>query len=204
MNKLALPFLILAACVSASIPLAAEGVAPNEAPPTKVITSCQRCHGPGGDSVSETVPRLNGQQAAYIIARLNDFLDPTREDPHATKTMWGVLSEVDNATFASLAAYYSRQTPTRPAGSGASADEGRRIYMNGASAQQVPACTGCHGARAEGSGATPRLAGQHADYLKKQLDRLSLAIRESDVMHPSLYRITDDQIKELVSYLANK
>jgi cytochrome c553 len=204
MNKLALPFLILVACVSATTAIAAESVAPNEAPPIKVITSCQRCHGPSGDSVSETVPRLNGQQEAYIVERLNNFLDPTREDPHATKSMWGVVSKIDNATFASLAAYYSRQTPTKPAGSGALADEGRKIYMNGASLQQVPACTGCHGPHAEGGRSIPRLAGQHADYLKKQLDRLSLAIRESSVMHPSLYRITDHQIKALVAYLANK
>lgn len=32
-----------------------------------------------------------------------------------------------------------------------------------------PACAACHGANGEGTGQFPRLAGQHADYVAKQL-----------------------------------
>jgi cytochrome c553 len=203
MGKFRFSILISGVCLSATIAIAAGDEATTEGPPTKIITKCQSCHGLGGDSVSVTVPRLNGQEAAYIVGRLNNFLDPTHEDPHAMKSMWGVVSEIDNSSFASLAAYYSRQMPTQSEGHGAQAQIGRKIYMDGARAEQVPACETCHGPHAEGSGAVPRLAGQHAVYLKNQLERLSFALRESDTMHPNLYRITDDQINALVAYLAN-
>src|SRR6185312_15689650 len=44
-------------------------------------------------------------------------------------------------------------------------------------------CQSCHGEHAEGNGVFPRLAGQHADYLKKQLEAFRSSLRESDVMH---------------------
>jgi cytochrome c553 len=48
-------------------------------------------------------------------------------------------------------------------------DAGKAIFENGIPEKQVTACQACHGAKAEGLGAFPRLAGQHRDYLMKQL-----------------------------------
>ena len=47
---------------------------------------------------------------------------------------------------------------------------GKAIFEGGLAAKQVPACANCHGSQAQGNGAFPRLAGQHADYIAKQLD----------------------------------
>jgi cytochrome c553 len=193
--------LAIAACLSAALANADE--ISSAAPPTKVVTRCQACHGPRGNSTSGTVPRLNGQQADYIAQRLNEFLDPTREDPHATATMGMVISEVDNATFAAIAAYYAGQSPNQPVSTGVRATEGMRIYMNGVSDGTIPACQACHGARAEGHGAIPRLAGQHAEYLTAQLQRLRLGIRETQTMYHNIKAMTDDQIEDIVAYLAS-
>ena len=118
--------------------------------------------------------------------------------------MGRIVQKINNSLYAALAAYYSRQAPMNSDGTGTLANEGQKIYTNGASAQGVPACIACHGVHAEGNGRIPRLAGQHAVYLTNQMSRLSLALRYSDVMHPSLYNIREHQIEALVAYLAGK
>lgn len=79
---------------------------------------------------------------------------------------------------------------------------GRQIYENGIVAQNIPACQACHGPRGEGKGAIPRLAGQHADYLKTQMWVFSFQLRENDIMHPNTKNMRGDQIDALASYLA--
>jgi cytochrome c553 len=49
----------------------------------------------------------------------------------------------------------------------------------------------------------PRIAGQHATYLKKQLEAFRSTLRESDVMHANTTNMTDREIEAVVSYLAN-
>lgn len=193
MIRIAILALLTAACMSSAAAAADANV------PAKITATCQSCHGAGGDSTSGSVPRLNGQQAGYIVTRLRDFLDPTREDPHATKTMWGVVTNLDSATFPEIAAYYARQTPT-PRGPGeANEAEGKRLFAHGAPG--VPACQSCHGLGGEGNGSVARLAGQHREYLASQLQRLQLGIRYSDTMHPTLKAMSDAQAAAIVAYL---
>jgi cytochrome c553 len=199
MNRIGIEFLAAAICACA---LSAARAGDNSAVPPAAIANCQTCHGPNGDSASPTIPRLNGQQTAYMMVQLKNFQDPGREDPHATRAMWGVATTVDDAALAAVAAYYARETPTAAAGEGAHATAGKTLYEAGNAAEKVPACQTCHGANAEGQGTVPRLAGQHANYLKNQMERLRFALRSSDVMHPKLYSMTDDQIDALVAYLA--
>ncbi|MDE1938177.1 MAG: cytochrome c4 [Alphaproteobacteria bacterium] len=195
----------LATCASVASTLAmAEGS--STIPPAAVAEAtsvCQDCHGPQGNSVSSTFPRLNGQQADYIEAQLKNFRDHSRSDPHARAYMWGMASQLDDATIAGLAKYYSGQTPTQPQKGGALAAEGKNIFMNGVEAQNVPACQACHGEHGEGNSVIPRIAGQHANYLKTQLEAFRSTLRESDVMHANTKDMTDSQIEALVSYLAN-
>ena len=70
-----------------------------------------------------------------------------------------------------MAAYYAALSP-RPSpqeGTAAQIEAGRLLFESGASDKQVPPCIGCHGPKGLGQGAFPRLAGQHADYVVKQL-----------------------------------
>jgi cytochrome c553 len=169
----------------------------------KAATTCRDCHGPKGDSVSATFPRLNGQQAGYIAAQLKNFRDHSRADPHAQAFMWGMASQLDDSIIVELGKYYAGQAPTPPQSGGALATEGKKLYLTGAPAQSVPACVTCHGAHGEGNSIIPRLAGQHADYLKKQLEAFRSTLRDSDIMHANTKDMTDSQIEALVSYLAN-
>ena len=76
--------------ISASLCAVAVAVAPARAQnnaPQIVKRVCENCHGPDGNSVSATFPRLNGQQADYIVAQLKGFRGHNRGDPHAMAYM---------------------------------------------------------------------------------------------------------------------
>lgn len=165
---------------------------------------CQNCHGPNGNSISATFPRLNGQQADYIAGQLKKFRSHSRDDPHAMAYMWGMAAQLDDDTIAGIATYLSHQTPTLPQTGGALAGEGRKIFMEGVEADNVPPCAACHGDHGEGNGEFPRLAGQHADYLKKQMEDFRSLVRNNDIMHTNTKDMTDREIEAVVSFLANE
>jgi cytochrome c553 len=102
-----------------------------------------------------------------------------------------------------LAKYFAAQKSTQPQSGGALAADGKNIYMNGVDVQNIPACQACHGDHGEGNSVIPRLAGQHAYYLKSQLEAFRSTLRENDVMHANTKDMTNSQIEALVSYLAN-
>jgi cytochrome c553 len=194
---------VAAACLLAPLVVVQDASAQSAAAVSKATTTCQNCHGAGGNSVVATFPRLNGQQADYIAAQLKNFRGHSRSDPHAVAYMWGMASQLDDALIADLAKYFAAQPPTPAQTGGALAAEGRTIFESGAPANGVPPCQACHGTHGEGNGVVPRLAGQHADYLKKQMEAFRSTLRESDVMHANTTNMTDREIEAVVSYLAN-
>jgi cytochrome c553 len=193
----------LAASAIASPSLPSDSGPPSAEATTEITTACQNCHGMKGDSVSPTFPRLNGQQADYVAAQLKNFRDHKRTDPHARAYMWGMASALDDKIIADIAHYYASQTPTPPQSGGALAAEGKKIYMEGVPAQNIPPCQACHGDHGEGNGQFPRLAGQHAQYLTLQLESFRSLLRENEIMHSNTKDMTDSQIEAIVSYLAN-
>ena len=67
------------------------------------------------------------------------------------------------------------------------------------------ACEGCHGAHGEGMAAKgyPRLAGQAAGYLAKQLDDFASGRRTNPVMTPLAKSLTEQQRSDVASYFAS-
>lgn len=178
--------------------------AQNAGAPEVVKRVCANCHGPNGNSTSATFPRLNGQQAKYIVAQLKNFRGHNRGDPHAMAYMWGMAAPLSDNEMSDIAKYLSSQRPTEPQKGGALAVEGRKIYNDGVDAHNVPPCAACHGDHGEGNGEIPRLAGQHADYLKMQLEDFRSLVRSNEVMHANTKDMTNREIEAVVSYLANE
>jgi len=164
---------------------------------------CAQCHGPGGRSIAPTFPQLAGQPAPYLETQLKAFRDQTRSDPDAIAYMWGMAAQLNDATIAALADYYSRQKPAVPAklSDPAAAADGKRIFEQGVPAGQIPACASCHGAQAQGNGVIPRLAGQHAGYLRKQILVIQNALRSAPVMHGVVKDLTPAQTQAVALYL---
>lgn len=166
------------------------------------LHNCGICHGVDGRSTSPTFPNLAAQMPLYIEAQLKAFKEQTRSDPDAQAYMWGMASQLDDATISELAAYFSKQ-PAAP-GKGRDAAliaRGKLIFESGVPAAQIPACASCHGAEGQGMAIFPRLAGQHAPYLLKQLLVIQNALRTAPVMHGVVKDLNRDQMLAVTAYL---
>jgi cytochrome c553 len=168
----------------------------------KTVETCTACHGAGGRSVSPTFPILAAQTAPYIELQLHAFKDQSRADPDAQAYMWGMAAQLDDASIKGLAEYVSKQsaTPGR-SGNAALMAKGKQIFTEGVPARQIVACVNCHGAHAEGNGPFPRLAGQHAPYLLKQLLVIQSVLRTAPVMHGVIKDLNREQMQAVVTYL---
>ena len=168
----------------------------------KTIETCGTCHGVNGRSVSPTFPNLAAQTAPYIEAQLHAFKDQTRADPDAQAYMWGMASQLSETSISGLAGYFSQQpAPAGRGGNNTLIAQGKQIFVEGVPGQQIPACATCHGAQAQGNGPFPRLAGQHAPYLLRQLLVIQSVLRTAPVMHGVIKDLTKPQMEAVVAYL---
>jgi cytochrome c553 len=167
------------------------------------ITVCGTCHGPRGNNTQPKFPRLAGQNANYLATQLKAFRAQTRGDPDAVGYMWGMAGELDDTTIAALAAYYAAQKPeaSPPGRDAALVARGREVYEHGIAAQGVPACGTCHGPDAHGMADFPRLAGQHAQYVLKQLASFQSNMRNMAVMHGVAQHLPFTEMQAVAAYL---
>ncbi|ASY66049.1 putative cytochrome c-552 (plasmid) [Sinorhizobium sojae CCBAU 05684] len=144
------------------------GDAPGELASSRALTQCARCHenernGTNGDRV----PRLAGQNEAYLLRSLREFAEQVRPSG-AMEPVAGLLDDDERRR---LASYYSALGPAAKEKSAPTDAEqirrGQSIALRGIPQQQVPACMSCHAGRQ--SPQFPLIAGQHADYIKTQL-----------------------------------
>ena len=167
---------------------------------------CEKCHGPNGSSASPLFPRLAGQTAEYLSTQLKIFRDQTRADSHARAYMWGIAGPLTDKQINELAAYYAKfpPVPGRASENPQLAAKGKALFEEGAPERDVPACAGCHGANGEGQEAFPRLAGQHYQYLVRELREFNGKQRESDIMDENAKALTEDDIIAIAEYLSGK
>jgi cytochrome c553 len=168
----------------------------------KTIETCGVCHGINGRSVSPTFPNLAAQMAPYIELQLHAFKDQSRADPDAQAYMWGMAAQLSDPIISGLANYFASQ----PAAPGTAANtalitQGKHVFEEGVPARQIPPCASCHGAQAQGMAIFPRLAGQHAPYLLKQLLVIQSVLRVAPVMHGVIKDLSKDQMQAVVAYL---
>ena len=166
------------------------------------VATCATCHGTNGHSVSPTFPNLAAQPSGYLQLQLKAFKDQSRADPDAQAYMWGMAGNLSEDMIKQLADYFAAQPPAagRP-GSSALISQGKTLFAEGVPGKGIPACNTCHGAKAEGLAVFPRLAGQHAPYLLKQLLVIQNVLRTAPVMHGVVKDLTRDQMQAVVAYL---
>lgn len=169
-------------------------------------TVCEKCHGPKGISASPLFPRLAGQTEVYLETQLKSFRDRSRGDAHARAFMWGIAGPLTDNQIKDLAAYYAKFPPARgiPAEDPALAAKGKALYDEGVPNRDIPACAGCHGNDGEGNEAIPRLAGQHRQYLVRQLQAFHGLARENEIMDENAKNLNDDDIAAVAEYLSSK
>lgn len=71
--------------------------------------------------------------------------------------------------------------------------------------QQAAACAGCHGENGNSAVSTfPKLAGQHASYIAKELNALKNDIRNAPMMAPLAMGLDDKAIADLAAFYASQ
>jgi cytochrome c553 len=201
--RLGLWLTLLAAGPFATVSAQEAGVGSVEAGRTKSVT-CAACHGADGNSVTPDWPMLAGQHAGYIVRQLRAFKNGERTDV-TMKPFADMLSEQD---MLDVAAYFAAQTPTPKGADPALVTLGQQIYRGGVPARNIAACIACHGPEGDGNplAAYPRVSGQHAAYVTKQLRAYQTGDRRSDVDLNQMMRnvadqLFEDEIRALASYV---
>jgi cytochrome c553 len=166
--------------------------------------TCVVCHGTGGRNSSSPFPNLAAQTAPYLEAQLKAFRDQRRADPDAQAYMWSVASGLNDSMISGLAAYYAAQPPAHgQSGDAKLVAAGKVIFEKGMPDEGIPACNLCHGANGEGKTIYPRVAGQHAPYLLKQILLIQNALRVAPVMHGVIKDLTRDEMLAVTAYVAS-
>ena len=168
----------------------------------KAINLCSTCHGPRGISTSPEFPVLGGQQHDYLVAQLEAFRAKTRSEQIAHDFMWGIAGGLDDRMIDAVARYYAAQPPApgRP-GDPHLIEQGKQLFDKGVANRGIPSCATCHGAQAQGMGTFPRLAGQHAKYVRKQLEYIQGLVRNAPVMHGVVKDMTPVEIEAVAAYV---
>jgi cytochrome c553 len=128
--------------------------------------------------------------------------DAPRNEPRAWAFMKGVAMNIDEPTAQALGEYFSKQTPIagRITGGGDIA-KGKALYLEGDADRGLIACQSCHGPEAKGQGPIPRLAGQHADYVKLQLKYIQSGLRNVEQMQALITNLKDEDFANLAAYV---
>ncbi len=166
---------------------------------------CSNCHGLDGVSVSPNFPVLAAQTPEYLAAQLREFRGHDRADPAGFEYMWGLSRKLTDAQIDALAQYYASQPPAHVGAEApvARRDAGQAIFTGGVPAKNIPPCGTCHGDKGQGNATFPRLAGQHADYVEKQL----IVFQRTDqrpsgaVMKTIAHDLTPDNIRNVAAYV---
>lgn len=179
---------------------------------------CSACHGVTGHSASDTFPNLAGQKVQYIVKQLTDFKAGNRTDPMMAPNA-ASLSDQD---MADLAAYFSSQSRTVETASAAvgtssttatasttssvvTKTHASALFAGNAKAGQEKSamCAACHGN--DGNSVVPsypKLAGQSADYIAKQLADFKSGARKNPIMAPMAAGLSDTDMQDLAAFFA--
>jgi cytochrome c553 len=157
-----------------------------------VDTACLDCHRAHQDRGE--VPAIAGQHREYLVHQLQRFRERHRESFPMTAFARGM----DDATIDALATARAAR-PWTGVPSVASDDAARR----GREVATRRGCDTCHGAGFDGAGDIPRLAGQHAGYLARQIEGFG----KGDRYHPPtgtgspMRSVPPDQARDLADFV---
>jgi cytochrome c553 len=202
-THVALAAMLLAGAFTAAA--AQDNAAIQKAAEEKAVNLCSTCHGPRGISTSPEFPILAAQRKGYLEAQINAFRAQTRSEKDAHDFMWGIAGNLDEAIIGGIATYYASQPPAPGRTSDpALVAKGKEYFDKGVPDRGIPACQVCHGPNAAGNADFPRLAGQHAAYIVKQLNYIQSLVRAAPVMHGIVKDLTPDEIPAVAAYVQSK
>jgi len=171
----------------------------------KKVAMCLGCHNiPGYQSSFPEVykvPKISGQNAAYISAALNEYKKGERKHP----TMRGIAGSLSDQDIADVAAFYEQQGKGEPL-----SDTPSQAPAEVAALLTKGACVSCHGANFSKpiNAAYPKLAGQNADYLfvalkAYQTENNPQVGRGNPIMGAQVKQFNHAELKAIAQYISS-
>ena len=166
------------------------------------VAACISCHGAKGEGMG-AFPRLAGTGEAYLLAQLDAFANGARKNP----IMQPIAQGLQPAERQAVAMYFSQlRAPLLAVDlkQPLTTDTGAWLATRGRWADQVPACTQCHGPGGSGVGAQfPPLAGLPAAYIAEQLQAWKVGNRSPGplaLMAGVAKKLSDAEITAVAAY----
>ena len=166
-----------------------------------VAQRCYRCHGETGMSTTSLFPKLAGQNVEYLTKQMFNFQTRARR----SLVMEEQIAGLSGNDIEALARYFSMQeSAPDPAADLSLSARGRALYYEGIPDKGVSPCVSCHGPTARGAQMLPRLAGQHASYIERQLHAFVARSRANDHyrMHMIARGLSAEDIRAVAHYLS--
>lgn len=175
---------------------------------------CSSCHGANGIGTTGMFPNLAGQHADYIVKQLKAFKSGSRANAMMAPMATG-LSDQDMEDIAAYFAGLSRSgeapasaggstapsTSSAPAAYVADAIKGKSLYEHGDESREITACVACHGKDgASKVEINPNLAGQHSEYISKQLKAFKAETRQNASMNQVAGNLSDNDITDIAEF----
>lgn len=158
--------------------------------------TCGVCHGIDGNSPAGAFPNLAGQNARYLYLQLKDFKEGRRNDP----LMSPIAKQLEKKEMQALAQHFSEQKlkPLSFKANNVRATAGKKIA-------DAALCPMCHLGGFVGQNEIPKVAGQHPEYVRKQLTDFRAKTRTNDGGNMTAYssNLSDDDIENLVHYIGS-
>lgn len=158
--------------------------------------TCFACHGEHGQSETENIPSLGGQQAPYALIQLFMF----REKLRVFEPMNDIaksFTDDDLRAFSDFIATLPKPAPPADAGDPARIERAKALVAQNR-------CSSCHNPDFSGGDNVPRLADQREDYLAKTMREYKDNSRHGydGTMAEVLQPVTTEQIADLAYYIA--
>lgn len=207
---------LLPAAAAASSPEAPAGYEYDPENAQDIMELCAGCHGEHGQGGGGgEYPRLAGLPVEYLHDQMMAYRTGVR--PGIAMVPYAAENELTAADLLDITTYLAEiELPARmpvidqsldsyeklliaakvfnvPRVEG-DVDAGREIYAD--------ACADCHGDAGAGDGDVPRLAGQHTQYLRQQIENFRSGIRPNEDMAGILDELTGEDVAALLAYLS--
>ncbi len=159
----------------------------------KSAAVCANCHGDNGNSTNPDIPNLAGQNPAYLLEQMRQFISDERRN----EFMQGLMKALKPEEKVSIVVFYSRQDiQHKPATNEALAAKGQEYYAKN--------CLSCHGEQGRGNEKMPQVAGQQPNYLSVALKRYRSGsiVRKDTQMSVVTQPMTDADIATVVTYIS--
>ena len=169
---------------------------------------CMSCHGATGLGVVNLAPMLAGLDPDYFTEQITHFKTGNRTNPTMVAMAATIPTDEESQK---LALYYaSLSAPSlnvieKRGNQVIIKNPAKKLVYQGDWSRDIPACATCHGPSTLGVDHFPRLAGQHADYIKSQLVDWQKGTRKGDadnVMGSIAKKLTATEIDQLAHYLS--